>query len=58
MPSPDHIDDAVYALRREAQERAAADLAQDPAVRDAHLALAERYAERAGSLREAEGPQA
>lgn len=57
MPSPDQIDDAAYALRREAQERTAANLAKDPAVRDAHLAMAERYADRAWSLREAAGPR-
>lgn len=41
---PGHDHD--YLARREAQERAAAERAPDPAARIAHAALASRYAER------------
>lgn len=41
---PGHDQD--YLRRREAQERAAAELAPDPAARRAHDELADRYAER------------
>ncbi|MDB5678239.1 hypothetical protein [Sphingomonas bacterium] len=42
--SPGH--DRDYLARREAQERAAAEHAPDPAARRAHEMLADRYAER------------
>ena len=38
--------DYDYLRRREAQERAAAEHAPDPAARYAHVTLANRYAER------------
>ena len=38
--------DRTYLARREAQERAAAATAPDPAVRHIHETLANRYAER------------
>jgi hypothetical protein len=38
--------DYDYLRRREAQERAAAERAPDPAARLAHATLADRYAER------------
>ena len=41
---PGHDQD--YLRRREAQERAAAEHAPDPAARHAHAMLADRYAER------------
>jgi len=41
-----------YFARREAQEREAAVLAADSAVRDAHFVMAERYADRASMLEE------
>ena len=41
---PGHDQD--YLRRREAQERAAAEQAPDPAARRAHDELADRYAER------------
>jgi hypothetical protein len=44
---PEH--DTEYAHEREAQERIAAKTAIDPAARDIHLALAERYAEQASA---------
>lgn len=42
-----------HCRRREREEREAADRSQDISARDAHLALAERYAEKAWSLAEA-----
>ncbi len=44
---PEH--DVEYALEREAQERIAAKTAIDPAAREIHLALAERYADQASA---------
>ena len=41
-----------YCRSRETEERAAADRASDPAIRDAHFMLAERYADRAWSIAE------
>lgn len=45
--------DIEYCLMREAVERAACDAATDIAVKSAHLRLADRYADRAWSDREA-----
>ena len=42
--------DVEYCLRREAEERVAVASAVDPAIRDAHFGMAERYADRAWSL--------
>jgi len=44
--------DIDYSLRREAEERAAAAAAADPMVRDIHILMADRYADRAWSARE------
>jgi len=44
--------DIDYSVRREAQERAAAAVATDPMVRDIHIRMADRYADRAWSGRE------
>ena len=44
----------VRCARREAEERAAADGAITDAARDAHFSMAERYADRVWSLREAQ----
>lgn len=48
--------DAAYFLRREKEERNAACVAADPSSRDAHLALAERYADRAALITEGHFP--
>ena len=42
----------LFCRRRECEERAAVERAQDSCARDAHFALAERYADRAWSLTE------
>lgn len=47
------IYDIAYSLAREAEERAAAIAAGDRLARDVHYALADRYADRAWSAREA-----
>jgi hypothetical protein len=39
-----------FCLKREAEERAASRMSSDPASRDAHLVLAEHYADRVWSL--------
>ncbi len=44
------IENADYLRRREAQERALADIATDPAARHIHLDLAKHYAERRAAL--------
>lgn len=46
------VSEVDYYLRREQQERAAAIRAADPATRDVHFVMAERYADRAWSLAE------
>ena len=48
--SVDPNDNAAYLSRREAQERALADAASDPAARHVHLDLAKHYAERRAAL--------
>ena len=50
MPA-DRNENAAYLRRREAQERALAAAAADPAARHAHLDLAHRYADRRAALR-------
>ncbi len=45
--------DIAYSLAREAEERAAGAAAGEPMIRDIHYALADRYADRAWSAREA-----
>ncbi len=45
--------DIAYSLERELVERVAAQAAQDQAVRDSHMELANRYADRAWGAREA-----
>lgn len=44
--------DIEYSLRREVEERAQALSAPSPLVRDVHVELADRYADRAWSGRE------
>ena len=46
----DSIDNADYLERREAQERALAEAATDPAARRVHLDLAQHYADRRAAL--------
>lgn len=46
----DHEDNAEYFGKREAQERALAEAATDPAARHVHLDLAKHYAERRRAL--------
>ncbi|MES2046608.1 MAG: hypothetical protein V4475_22275 [Pseudomonadota bacterium] len=48
--SVDENENADYLRRREAQERALADIAADPAARHIHLDLAKQYAERRAAL--------
>jgi hypothetical protein len=56
-PEPSGSDEVEYLLRREAEERAAADATLNTMVRDAHTVLAERYADKAHSIIERmEGP--
>lgn len=43
-----------FYLEREREERIAAEAAEHPDARDAHIALAERFADQAWSLNEAE----
>ena len=50
--TPDQTTDIAYARLREAEERAAASAATNPAIRDAHFTMAERYADQAWSLEE------
>ena len=50
--TPDETENLAYVHRREAEERTAASAATDPAIRDAHSAMAERYADRAWSIKE------
>lgn len=45
--------DIEYSLVREAEERLASATAADARAREAHLEMAERYADRAWSAREA-----
>jgi hypothetical protein len=46
----DPIENAAYLSRREAQERALANAATDPAARHVHLDLAKHYADRRAAL--------
>lgn len=46
------IDEIAYDLKRAAEERTAAATATDPAIRDPHIVMAGRYADRASSKRE------
>ena len=48
--SVDPIENAAYLHRREAQERALAEAATDPAARHVHLDLAKHYAARRAAL--------
>lgn len=48
--SVDPNEDADYLSRREAQERALAKAAADPAARHVHLDLAKHYADRHAAL--------
>lgn len=48
--SVEPIENADYLRRREAQERALADIATDPAARHIHRDLAKHYAERRAAL--------
>lgn len=43
-----------FYLEREREERMAAESADHPSARDAHIAMAERFADQAWSLNEAE----
>ena len=44
--------DIEYSLKRETEERAAAEAAKDPGIRNIHLQMAECYADRAWGARE------
>jgi len=49
--------DTAYFVRREMEERDAAAAATDTSSRDAHLVMAERYADRVAIITEAHFPQ-
>jgi hypothetical protein len=50
-----HEREVEYCRMREREERSAAAKAHDPAARDAHVMLAERYADRVWSIEEGYG---